>query len=385
MASLRAMQLISWRYELELTHRWTIARTHTPGSDGEPGEAVQPVVFVRLEAPDGTIGLGEASPCPRYDESPDTVEEFLRNVEPSRLRFDDLPGSLAYLASLGPGNAAARCALDVALHDGAARRDGRTLHDFLGLPFTEGRHVTSFSIGLAAPEEVRRKVLAAVDYPVLKIKLGGPDDDAMLQAVREAAPGKPLRVDANEGWATPEIALRRLERLAADGGVQFVEQPLPASSPPEQLAWLKERSPLPLMADESCLTAEDVSAVAAGFHAVNVKLVKTGGLAMAKATLEAARAAGLRTMLGCMIESSLLISAAAHLADLTDHLDLDGNLLVRNDPFQGVAAPGGCLSFRNAPAPSGLQVRGRESHLCAGTVTKTGHEPAANAGHDNRN
>lgn len=385
LVSLRGMQLTCRRYELELTHRWTIARTQTPGDDGEPGEAVQPVVFVRLEAADGLVGWGEASPCPRYDESPETVEAFLRRVDPSRLRFDDLSGSLAYLDGFGAGNAAARCALDVGLHDGAARSAGKPLHDFLGLSFTEGRHVTSFSIGLAAPEVVRRKVLAAADYPVLKIKLGGPDDEALLRAVREAAPGKPLRVDANEGWPTPEVALRRLEWLVADEGVQFVEQPLPASVSPEQQTWLKARSPLPLMADENCLTASDIPAVADGFHAVNVKLVKTGGLAMAKATLEAARAAGLRTMLGCMIESSLLISAAAHLADLTDYLDLDGNLLVRNDPFQGLAASGGRLSFRNAPLPSGLQVRERKPGLCAGTSTRTGRESAANAWHDNRN
>jgi L-alanine-DL-glutamate epimerase-like enolase superfamily enzyme len=355
------MQLTWRRFDLELTHRWTIARTRAPGADGAPGAAVETVVLVRLESSDGLVGRGEAAPCPHYAETPETVERFLRRLDPDRLRFDALPDALAYLAEQGPGDAAARGALDVALHDAAARRAGRATHDFLGLPFTEGRHVTSFSIGLDTPEVVRAKVRAAAAYPVLKIKLGGPDDRAVLRAVRDAAPDKPLRVDANEGWSDPETALRRLEWLAEAGGVQFVEQPLPARASAKAHAWLKARSPLPLMADESYRTADDLPAAAAGFHAVNVKLVKTGGLAGAKRALEAARKAGLKTMLGCMIESSLLITAAAHLADLTDYLDLDGHLLIRNDPFQGVAVTEGVLSLAAAPERLGLQVAARGS------------------------
>ena len=353
------MKLTWRRFDLALRNRWTIARTQAaePGSAG--GDVVQPVIFVQLEAPDGTVGIGEASPCRRYEETVETAEAFLRSVNPAGLDFDDLEMSLRSVRSVAPGNFAAKCAVDLALVDGAARRAGKPVHGFFGLDFTEGRHLTSFSIGIDTPERMRAKVAAATEYPVLKIKLGSPDDEATLRAVREAAPTRRLRVDANEAWATKEEALRQIERLARDPKIEFVEQPMPAATAPADRAWLKARSPLPLMADESYERADVVGAVAEGFHAVNVKLVKTGGITGAFEALKAARAAGLLTMLGCMIESSLLITAAAHLADLTDYLDLDGNLLVGNDPFRGVSAVGGRLSFAEAPAGPGLRVEAR--------------------------
>jgi len=165
-----------------------------------------------------------------------------------------------------------------------------------------------------------------------------------------------VRADANEAWKTREEALRQLEWLAADGNIQFVEQPMPRQTPAADLAWLRERSPLPLFADESGHTVADVPHCAEFFHGVNFKLAKTGGISMAHESLCAARRAGLKTMLGCMIESSLLISAAAHLAELADYLDLDGNLLITNDPFQGVTVEQGRLSFAAAPAKTGLRV-----------------------------
>ncbi|MCP5522942.1 MAG: dipeptide epimerase [Verrucomicrobiales bacterium] len=351
------MKLTWRRFDLELRNRWTISRTQAAGPEAAGGCAIQPVVFVRLEAPDGTVGLGEASPCRRYQESEETVENFLRSVDPVRLDFDSLEDSLAAVRSLAPGNSAAKCALDIALVDGASRRAGQPVHAFLGLGFTEGRHATSFSIGIDTPERMAAKVAAASEYPILKIKLGSPDDEAALRAVREAAPGRRLRVDANEAWHDREEALRQIERLARDPDIEFVEQPMPAATPPGDLAWLKARSPLPLMADESYQQAGAVEGVTEGFHAVNVKLVKTGGLSGGLEALKAARAAGLQTMLGCMIESSLLITAAAHLADLTDYLDLDGNLLVGNDPYVGVSAGEGRLSLVDAPAGEGLRVR----------------------------
>lgn len=348
------MELTFRRFGLRLTHRWTIASRTGPG--GGDGTDEFPVVLVRLRAADGTEGLGESAPSTRYAENVDTVEAFLRRVDPRRLSFDDLAASRAYLDSLAAEEPAAKCALDTALHDGAARRAGQPLHTFLGLPFTEGRHVSSFSIGIDTPERIAAKVREAAEEPVLKLKLGSHDDAENLAALRSVAPTRPVRVDANEAWKTREEALRRLEWLAGDGHIEFVEQPMPAGTPRADWEWLRERSPLPIMADESYRRAEDLPAVLGCFHAVNVKLVKTGGPGPALAALRAARDAGLKTMLGCMIESSVLIAAAAHLAELTDYLDLDGNRLISNDPYRGPIVRRGVLGLAGAPMRTGLCV-----------------------------
>jgi L-alanine-DL-glutamate epimerase-like enolase superfamily enzyme len=240
--------------------------------------------------------------------------------------------------------------------DGAAKRAGKAVYDFFGLGFRENHHVTSFSIGIDAPDIIRKKVLEAAIYPVLKLKVGDPRDHENFLALRSVAPEKPVRVDANEGWKTKEEALRQLEWLASDGRIQFVEQPMPRATSLEDLVWLKARSPLPLYADESCHAIKDIARCAEGFHGVNVKLVKTGGVSMAFETLSAARKLGLKTMIGCMIETSVLISAAAHLAELADHLDIDGNILITNDPFLGVTSEKGILSFAGAKIKTGLRV-----------------------------
>lgn len=352
-----AMELTFRPFGLNLARRWTIASRTGPG--GGPGTDEFPVVLVRLRDADGTEGLGESAPSNRYAENTSTVQAFLRRVDPARLSFADVPGSLAYLDALSPGDAAAKCALDVALLDGAARRAGRLLHDHLGLGFREGCHLTLFSIALDTPDVIRRKTEEAAAYPVLKLKLGGDTDRENLAALRAAAPAKPVRVDANEAWKAREEALRQLEWLAGDGHVQFVEQPMPAALPRADWEWLKARSPLPLMADESYRTEADLPAVRGCFHAVNVKLVKTGGVTRGLAALRAARSAGLQTMLGCMIETSVLIAAAAHLAELTDFLDLDGNLLITNDPFHGPTADRGVVSFAAARGRTGLGVTAR--------------------------
>jgi L-Ala-D/L-Glu epimerase len=351
------MKLRHWPFDLQLTHRWTIARGLEPG--GEGGTVRYKVVFVELTDTNGTIGLGEAAPSARYNETAETAVTFFERVDPNRLSFSDVPGSMEYLAALAPGAHAAKGALNIALLDGAARLAGKPLCDHLGLGFTENKHVTSFSIGIDSPDMIRRKTLEAEAYPVLKLKVGSPQDRENLAALRTAAPAKAVRVDANEAWKTKEEALRHLEWLAQDGRIQFVEQPMPAATPMEDLVWLKARSPLPLMGDESYLFAKDIDRVAPCFHSVNVKLVKTGGVTAGFDALRTARNAGLKTMLGCMIESSVLISAAAHLAELTDYLDLDGNLLIRNDPYAGVTAERGLLSFAQAPMPIGLRVKAR--------------------------
>ena len=348
------MKLSFRRFDLRLTHTWTIA-----SSLAEGGKNTYPAVFVELHDDDGVVGLGEAAPSNRYKETAQTCVEFLERVDPARLSFDDLHGSMAYVESLSPKDFSPKGAINIALLDAAAKKTSQPLHDFLGLGFTDGKHVTSFTIGIDTPEMIRRKVQEAEPFPILKIKVGSPNDAENLAAVREIAPTKTLRVDANEAWTSKEEALRRLEWLARDPHIEFIEQPMPACTPSEDFAWLKERSPMPIMADESYLNVSDLARCADCFHAVNVKLCKTGGVTRGFEALSAARKAGLKTMLGCMIESSILTSAGAHLAELTDWLDLDGNILITNDPFRGVSSERGAMSFAKAPAPYGLRVQSR--------------------------
>jgi L-alanine-DL-glutamate epimerase-like enolase superfamily enzyme len=350
------MQATVGTVDLRLVNRWAIARSLP--ANGLGGSDICPVAILELRDAHGRKGLGESSPSRRYGENIQTVVEFLGRVDPRQLSSSDIISSMSYLDTLAAGQFAAKCAVNLALLDLAAQHANQPVSRHLGLEFTEGRHVTSFSIGIDAPEVIRRKVADAAHFPILKLKLGGPRDRENLAALRDVAPDKPIRVDANEAWQSKEEALRQIEWLAESAQpVQFVEQPLPAALPPADHAWLKVRSPLPVMADESFLGAADVSRCAEGFHAVNVKLIKTGGITGALAALQTARSAGLGTMIGCMIETSILITAAAHLAELTDYLDIDGNLLVTNDPYLGATARNGVVSFADAPEPVGLRVR----------------------------
>jgi L-alanine-DL-glutamate epimerase-like enolase superfamily enzyme len=348
------MKLTFRRFDLHLVDTWRISSQQgvTQGKD------FYPVVFVELES-EGLSGIGEGAPSSRYNESADTVESFLRKVEPTRLSFQDIPGSMRYLDSVAPGNYTAKAALNLALIDGVAKAAGVPVCDYLKLGFREKRHVTSFSIGIDHPEVIRKKVSRAANLPILKLKVGSADDQRNLRAVREIAPDKTIRLDANEAWRSKEEALHNIEVLAQDKHIEFVEQPMACDSDPKAMAWLKERSPLPLFGDESYHHASDVARCLDCFHGVNVKLVKTGGITGAYDALQAARKAGLKTMIGCMIESSLLITAAAHLAELADHMDLDGNLLIQNDPHEGVSSKNGALSFSETRELVGLRVRPR--------------------------
>jgi L-Ala-D/L-Glu epimerase len=345
---------LSWQQQdLQLAHLWTIART--------TGTSVAKVVVVELTGADGTVGRGEAAPTARYKESIKTVEAFLKQVDPRGLSFSDIEGSMEYLDTISRHDLSGKCALNLALLDGAGKKAKKPVCDLLGLGFREQHHLTSFTIGLDTPEVIRKKVIQAADYPILKMKVGGADDQPNLQALREVAADKTIRVDANEGWKTKEQALERIEWLAQDKHIQYVEQPLPASASTKDWVWLKERTPLPIFGDESYHSAKDIETAAECFHGVNVKLVKTGGITNGMAALMAARKAGLKTMIGCMIETSILISAAAHLAELCDYLDVDGNVLITNDPYAGVANTKGILSFAAAEEKAGLRVKPRQA------------------------
>src|SRR5450756_1992526 len=200
--------------DLRLTHTWSIARSR--GADKTS------VVIVQLTDVDGVVGLGEAAPVARYGESAESVEAFCKRVDARKLSFDDVAGSMNYLSTLSPGDMSAKCALNIALLDGAAKHARKPMHEFLKLGFRENHHVTSFTIGIDRAEVIRKKVLEARRFPILKVKVGAADDAANLRALREVAPDKWLRVDANEGWQTKEQSLEMIERLAQDKFIQFL-------------------------------------------------------------------------------------------------------------------------------------------------------------------
>lgn len=305
-------------------------------------------VLVETEE-DGRLGRGEGAPISRYNEDTDScaraIEVMAGRLESPR-QFADAAARAAV-----PGQRSAEAALDMALHDLAAQRFGVPLYEMLGLDRRRTPE-TSFTIGLASPEVVVQKVREASAYPILKVKMGSDDDREVLQAVRDVTRSR-LRVDANEGWA-PGEALARLEWLHRLG-VELVEQPLPA----DQISAtreLRKRSPLPFFADESVHCAQDIPRLAGAFDGINIKLMKCGGISEALRMIAVARAHGMKVMLGCMIESSIAITAAAHLSPLVDTADLDGNLLLEEDPFEGATVREGRIALPDRP---GLGVRPR--------------------------
>ncbi len=297
-------------------------------------------------------GIGEAAPSRHYGE---TEASAARAIE---IMAGELPGdSLQLDLLLGKANVAmgrsgaAKAALDMALHDLVAKRLGVPVYQMLGLSRPEGM-VTSFTIGLDKPAVVRDKVLEAKGYPVLKVKVGVPGDVELVELVRRLTEAR-VRVDANEGWTFAE-ARRKIPRLV-ELGVELIEQPLPAQHVDGMRA-LREMCPVPIFADESVERAEDIPRVAGCVDGINIKLMKCGGLREAMRMVAVARAHHLQVMFGCMVESSLAITAAAHLGSLADYLDLDGHLLVGNDPFVGIGVREGVIELPSGP---GLGVRRR--------------------------
>ena len=311
-------------------------------------------VRVRVTDGDGRIGYGEAAPNAFYGETAETVLAVLARFAPILERADD-PYALVRLERdmevAVRRNPAARSAVSAALHDLVGQRLGQPVWRLWGLdPATAPR--SSYTLGMAGPEETREKARQSAHRPVLKIKVGRPDDEARLRAIREEAPDALLYVDANTAWTAKE-ALRRMPMME-ELGVAFVEQPLhPADR--EGLRLLRRRARLPILADESCETAADVAALIGSVDGINIKLAKAGSLLEAKRMAEMARAHGLIVMLGCMLESTAGIAAAVQLAPLMDYVDLDGALLLAEDPYRG---PGmnedGSLRFNTEP---GLGVR----------------------------
>lgn len=322
--------------ELRLRHTFTITR----GS-----RDVAKNVIVRIDH-DGITGIGEAAPSGRYDESPESVAAFLSKIDLSRFRDPfGLEEILRYLDTLGQGNFSAKAAVDIALHDWIGKRLGIPLWRYWGLD-DRRTPVTSLTIGIDTPETIQQKVLEASSYPILKVKLGTANDREIMATIRSNTKAT-IRVDANEGWRSREEALEKILWLESQG-VEFVEQPMPASCL-EDIAWLRGKVSLPLVADESISTIADIYKVKDAFDGINIKLMKCGGLREALKMIHAAKAAGMKVMLGCMIESSVGISAAAQLTPLADYADLDGNVLIVNDPFDGVRNDHGKLVLMDRP------------------------------------
>ena len=327
-------------------------RTRHPFIIARGGQSDYRTVWVRLRDSDGHEGWGEAAPTKFYGETTETVLAALDRYA-GLLPADpfDLEETEMRWALLLRRNPAARAALSSALHDLVGKRLGIPVYRLWGLDPAKAPRST-FTIGLDTPEKIRAKVAEAAQYPILKIKLGTDRDEEILRTIRDAT-DKEIRVDANCGW-TVKRTIQMLPVLK-EYGVTVLEQPLPPSEL-DGLAEVTRRSEIPVIADESCETATDIPPLVGKVDGINIKLAKCGGLREALRMVTLARAHGLQVMLGCMIESSLGITAAAHLAPLADIVDLDGAALLANDPFIGATIDGGRLAL---PAGPGLGVRRR--------------------------
>lgn len=332
---------------MKISHEILPLKTRHPFVIARGGYAKHENVVVRIVDRDGVEGLGEAAPNKFYGESVATVAAAIDQFA-SVLGSADSWSLEAIEASLNRtlrGNGSAKSAVSAALHDIVGKRLGVPVYRLWGLdPADAGE--SSYTIGIADNDGLRQRVSDAAQYPILKVKLGTDRDMEIVRVVRDAAPDKKLRVDANAAW-TPSHAVRMIDFLA-DHDVEFVEQPV-AQHDIEGLRFVRSRSKLPVIADESCLVSTDVPRLAGAVDGVNLKLAKCGSLREAIRIVHTARSFGMSVMAGCMIESSLGISAVAQLAPLLDHADLDGAALLADDPFRGATIERGKIRLSDAP------------------------------------
>ena len=335
---------------LRLTFDVVTIHTRHPFIIARGGRSEYQVVWVRVTDADGTEGWGEAYPSSYYGESLEGVQAALTRVA-AQLPGDafDLEGAERRLAQLIPESAATRAALSEAYHDLVGKRLGVPLWKLWGLDPKKAPR-SSFTIGIDEPDKMRQKVAEAASYPVLKIKLGTDRDETILKTIRDAT-DKPLRVDANAGWDKAK-ALRMLPMLK-DYGVELLEQPLPPTDL-DGIGAVTKASDIPVVVDESCLVAADIPKLVGKVHGINIKLAKCGSLREALRMIATARAHGMKVMVGCMIETSVAITAAAHFTPLVDFADLDGAALTVDDPFAGASIDGGQIRLPDGP---GLGVR----------------------------
>ena len=324
-------------YELQLRHTFTVSsysRKTTPG------------VQVRIEY-DGFTGYGEASMPPYLGQSVESVTSFLQKTDLSG--FNDplrLESILEYVDSLSEGDGAAKAAIDIALHDLVGKLIGLPWWRIWGLD-KENAPDTTFTIGIDTPDIVREKTLECADrFNILKVKVGLDNDKEMIRTIREVT-DLPLAVDANQGWKDREQALDEIFWLK-ENGIVMVEQPM-AKERIDDNAWITERSPLPIFADEAIQRLADVPGIKGAYHGINIKLMKCTGMREAWKMLNYARAEGMKVMVGCMTETSCAVSAAAQLSPAVDFADLDGNLLITNDLFKGMEVVNGKITLNDLP------------------------------------
>ena len=332
------MKLSHQTIELNPTHPFVIARG---------GYAHHRNVIVRLTDDDGLEGFGEAAPNRYYGESVSSVIAALGQFKPILERADafSLESVEAHLNRVLRGNTSAKSAISSALHDIVGKRLGLPVYRLWGLDASAAPQ-SSFTIAIAESDELERRVAEAREYPILKIKLGTDRDMEIVRIIRNAAPEKRLRVDANAAW-TAKHAVRMSEFLV-DQGVEMLEQPV-AANDIDGLRFVRNRSRLPVFADESCLVASDIAKLAGAVDGINIKLAKCGSLREALRMVHTARSLDMQVMAGCMIESSLGISAIAQISPLLDFADFDGAALLSTDPFRGVSITGGAVRLSESP------------------------------------
>jgi L-Ala-D/L-Glu epimerase len=323
-------------YDLQLKHVFTLANS---------SRTTTPVMLTKIEC-DGFTGYGEASMPPYLGESQKTAGRFLTAINLGQFhdpfRMEEI---LEYVDEAAPGNTAAKASVDIALHDLVGKIMDQPCYKIWGFS-PENTPNTSFTIGIDKPDVVKQKVEEAAPYKILKVKLGGPNDKEMVETIRSVT-NKPLCVDVNQGWDKKEEALEIIHWLK-EKGVEFVEQPLPKNRKDDH-AWLTEHSPIPIIGDEAIQRLYDVQEMVGVYSGINIKLMKCIGMREAHKMINLAHASHMRVMIGCMTETSCAISAAAQLAPQAEWADLDGNLLISNDPYEGVKIVNGKIILMDRP------------------------------------
>jgi len=323
-------------YELQLKHVFTVATN---------SRTTTPVVLTSIEY-DGVTGFGEASMPPYLGESHESVLNFLSKVNLEQ--FSDpflIEDILEYLEGVMPGNYAAKASLDIALHDLTGKLLGQPWFRLWGLNPAK-TPLTSFTIGIDTAEVVRDKTLEASAFKLLKIKLGRDNDREMIETVRSVT-DVPIFVDVNQGWKDRNYALE-MAHFLNENHAEFIEQPMPKEQT-DDIAWLTERSPLPIIADEALQTVEQLLGMKGIYSGINIKLMKCGGMHAAYKMITMARQMGMKILIGCMTETSCAVSAAAQLSPLVDWADLDGNLLIANDIYEGMTVVDGRVTLPDRP------------------------------------
>ncbi|MCF0181123.1 MAG: dipeptide epimerase [Muribaculaceae bacterium] len=331
------LNLSFFPYELKLRHAWNLARN---------SRTTTPDVQVQLEY-DGIVGYGEASMPPYLGETTESVMNFLSSLDLTQ--FNDpfkMEDILAYVDNVAPNNRAAKASVDIALHDLVGKIMGQPWYKIWGYS-AEKTPNTSFTIGIDTADVVRKKVEEARPYKVIKVKMGLDNDKQTVDIIKEMMPDVPICCDANQGWSSKEYALEMCHWLK-ERNCLFVEQPFDKTWV-DETAWLTERSPLPIIADEAFQRLPDIVKFKGVYSGINIKLMKSTGLYEAHKMVTLAKSLGMKVMVGCMTETSCAVTAAANLSPVVDFCDLDGNLLIANDRFSGMTVENGKVTLHDIP------------------------------------